>query len=142
MSCLLIIEKHFLKCILISRKFLFVMQSKQFKFLKFESNNKKSVSAYGRLEPTIPRIRDRRLCLLRYRPSLRRSSLVYYYLFVLHLRTGTLREPPLMTSRVFWSFLAYLPTLSYSITSYFWGNLGPPYLPLILDVIDGRSLIW
>ena len=39
------------------------------------------------------------------------------------------RERPLMTSLVFWPFLTYLPTLSYSITSLFWGYLGPPYLP-------------
>ena len=41
----------------------------------------------------------------------------------------SLRERSLMTSLVFWPFLTYLPTLSYSITSLFWGYLGPPYLP-------------
>ena len=40
-----------------------------------------------------------------------------------------LRERLLMTSLVFWPFLNYLPTLSYSITSLFLGYLGPPYLP-------------
>ena len=33
-----------------------------------------------------------------------------------------------MTSHIFWTFLTYLPTLSYSITSDFGGYLGPPYL--------------
>ena len=40
------------------------------------------------------------------------------------------RERSLMTSLVFWPFLTYLPTylptLSYSVTSLFGGNLGPP----------------
>ena len=49
-----------------------------------------------------------------------------------------------MTSHVFWPFLTYLPTLSYSITSPFLGYLGPPYLlvllpTLISDVINGCS---
>ena len=46
-------------------------------------------------------------------------------------------ERPLMTSHVFWSFLTYLPTLSYSITYDFWGCLFGP--TLISDVINGRS---
>ena len=46
----------------------------------------------------------------------------------------------LMTSHVFWPFLTYLPTLSYSITSEFGGYLEPPFLPtLISEVINGRS---
>ena len=40
-------------------------------------------------------------------------------------------ERPLMTSHVFWSFLTYLPILSYSITSDFGGYLGPPTYPKI-----------
>ena len=40
-----------------------------------------------------------------------------------------IRERSLMTSLVFWLFLTYLSTLSYSITFLFWGYLGPPYLP-------------
>ena len=39
------------------------------------------------------------------------------------------REHPLMTFHVFWPFLTYLPTLSYSITSDLGSYLGPPYLP-------------
>ena len=39
------------------------------------------------------------------------------------------REHSHMTSDVFWLFLTYLPTLSYSITSHFRGYLRPPYLP-------------
>ena len=34
----------------------------------------------------------------------------------------------------------FMPTLSYSITSDFWGYLRPPLPTLIQDVIDGRSL--
>ena len=41
----------------------------------------------------------------------------------------TIRERSLMTSLVFWSFLTYLPTLSYSITSLFWAILDPPTYP-------------
>ena len=48
-------------------------------------------------------------------------------------------ERPLMTSLIFWSFLTYLPTLFYSITSLFWGYFGPPLPTLIRDVINGRS---
>jgi len=48
-------------------------------------------------------------------------------------------ERPLMTSHVFWPFLTYLPTLSYSITSDFGGYLGPPLPTLISDVINGCS---
>ena len=48
------------------------------------------------------------------------------------------RECSLMTSLVFWPFLTYLPTLSYSIKSLFGGYLGS--LPtLIWDVINERS---
>ena len=32
------------------------------------------------------------------------------------------RERPLMRSLIFWSFLTYLPTLSYSTTSLFWDH--------------------
>ena len=35
----------------------------------------------------------------------------------------------LMMSHVFWPFLTYLPTLSYSLTSHFGDYLGPLYLP-------------
>ena len=38
-------------------------------------------------------------------------------------------ERPLMTTHVFGPFLTYLPTLSYFITSLFWGYFRPPYLP-------------
>ena len=39
------------------------------------------------------------------------------------------RECSLMKSLVFWPFLTYLPTLSYSITSIFWATLDPPTYP-------------
>ena len=60
-----------------------------------------------------------------------------------------LKERPLMTSDVFWPFFTYLPTLSYFILykspifggAHFRGYLGPPLPTLILDVINGRSLI-
>jgi hypothetical protein len=45
-----------------------------------------------------------------------------------------------MTPLVFWPFLTYLPTLSYSITSPLGGYLGPPLPTLIWDVINERSL--
>ena len=48
------------------------------------------------------------------------------------------RERPLMTPHVFWSFLNYLPTLSYSITTIF-GAILDPLPTLISDVINGRS---
>ena len=38
-------------------------------------------------------------------------------------------ERSLMTSHIFWPFLTYLPILSYSITSLFWGYFGPPTYP-------------
>ena len=41
----------------------------------------------------------------------------------------------------FWSFLTYPPTLSYFITSSFLGYVRPPLPTLILDVINGRSLL-
>ena len=60
------------------------MQSKQFKFLKLESNDKRSSWAQGRLELTIPRIRDRSLCLLRYktltRERLKKYSGLFYFI--------------------------------------------------------------
>ena len=61
---------------------------------------------------------------------------------ILHVFMGCIlvRERPLMTSHVFWPFLTYLLTLSYSITSDFGGYLGPPLPTLISDVINGRSL--
>ena len=40
---------------------------------------------------------------------------------------------------VFWLFLTYLPTLSYSITSLFGGYLEPPLPTLLWDVINERS---
>ena len=46
------------------------------------------------------------------------------------------RERSLMTSHLFWLFLTYLPTLSYSITSHFRGYLR---FTLIWDVINERS---
>ena len=49
----------------------------------------------------------------------------------------SIREHPLMTSSVFWPFLTYLLTLSYSLTSDFGGYLGPT----LSDVINGRSLM-
>ena len=66
------------------------------------------VSAHGSGQPTITTTQHSAL----FRPK---SSLPW--------------ERSLMTSHVFWLFLTYLPTLSYSITSLFWGYLGPPYLP-------------
>ena len=42
---------------------------------------------------------------------------------------------------LFWSFLTYLPTLSYSITSLF-GLSWTPLPTLIWDVINGRFLTW
>ena len=60
----------------------------------------------------------------------------------LHLRFDSVWERSLMTSHGFLPFLTYLPTLSYSITSLFWGNLGPPYLPQIWDVINEGSLLY
>ena len=44
-----------------------------------------------------------------------------------------------MTSLVFWPFLTYLPTLSYSMTSLFWDYLGPTLPTLVRDVINERS---
>ena len=47
------------------------------------------------------------------------------------VRYFNIREHSLMTSLVVWTFLTYLPTLSYSITSHFRGYLGPPTYPNI-----------
>ena len=41
-----------------------------------------------------------------------------------------------MTSLVFWPFLTYLPTFSYSITFNFGGYLGPLYLPYYRSLLN------
>ena len=52
----------------------------------------------------------------------------------------------LMTFHIFWPFLTYLPNLSYSITSYFGGYLGLPYLSLyrtsLMDVPNNNLLYY
>ena len=78
-------------------------------------------------------------------PARNRTRIIYHYVHLegltwqLHAMVG---EHSLMTSHVFWTFLTYLHTFYYSITSIFLGYLGPPYLPsLVWDVINERSLV-
>ena len=120
------------------------MQSKQFKFLKLESNDKRSSWAQGRLELTIPRIRDRSLCLLRYKTLTRERLKKYSGLFYFICTSLTYQDYKGTSINDVPCFLVIFSLPTYLVLLYnvrFGGLSWTPLSTLISDVINGCSRV-